>query len=83
MLSNDLQIIDLLEGLRNDSKHIKYNAKDFESNLDPDRSYEIYFQYIKKIFNSQILENRRYKYRRSKTYKCRTTTCRFTKCKTF
>ena len=52
MNSNDLQIIDLLEGLRNDSEHIKYNAKDFESNLDPDRSYEIYFQYIKKKYST-------------------------------
>ena len=43
MLSDNLQIINILEGLRTNSEFIKYNAKDFESNLDPDHSYEIYF----------------------------------------
>ena len=76
MNSNGLKTIELLEGLRTNSEFTKYNAKNFEFNLDPDQSYEIYFQYIKKIFNSQILENSRNKFRRSKTHQCFSTTCR-------
>ena len=53
MKNNGLKTIDLLEGLRTNSEFTKYNAKDFESNLDPDNSYEVYFHYIKKkIFNA-------------------------------
>ena len=40
-----LKTIGLLEDLRTNSEFTKYNAKDFELNLDPDQSYEIYFQY--------------------------------------
>ena len=52
MLINDLQIIDLLEDLRTNSQFTKYKAKDFELNLDPDQSYETYFQYIKKKYST-------------------------------
>ena len=51
MNSNGLKTIDLLEGLRTNSEFTKYNAKDFESNLDPDNSYEVYFHYIKKKYS--------------------------------
>ena len=53
MNSNGLKTIELLEGLRTNSEFTKYNAKDFDLNLDPDQSYEIYFHYIKK--NIQLL----------------------------
>ena len=51
MNSNVLKTIELLEGLRNNSEFTKYNAKNFEFNLDPDQSYEIYFQHIKKKYS--------------------------------
>jgi 2-keto-4-pentenoate hydratase len=47
-----LQIIELLERLRSNLKFIKYSEKDFKLNLDPDKSYEIYFQYIKKKYST-------------------------------
>ena len=52
MKNNGLKTIDLLEGLRTNSEFTKYNAKYFELNLDPDNSYEIYFQYIKKKYST-------------------------------
>ena len=39
MNSNGLKTIGLLEDLRTNSEFTKYNAKDFELNLDPDKSY--------------------------------------------
>ena len=50
MNTDGLKTIGLLEGLRTNSEFIKYNSKDFNLSLDPDQSYEIYFQYVKKIF---------------------------------
>ena len=52
MNSNSLKTIDLLEDLRTNSEFTKYNAKNFELDLDPDNSYEIYFQYIKKKYST-------------------------------
>tara|TARA_B100001287_G_C22673022_1_gene526209 strand:+ start:392 stop:1165 length:774 start_codon:yes stop_codon:yes gene_type:complete len=52
MNTDGLKTIDLLEGLRTNSKFIQYNAKDFDLSLDPDQSYEIYFQYLKKKYSA-------------------------------
>ena len=52
MNCNGLKTIELLEGLRTNSEFTKYNPKNFEFNLDPDQSYEIYFQYIKKKYST-------------------------------
>ena len=52
MNTDGLKTIGLLENLRTNSEFTKYNAKDFELNLDPDQSYEIYFQYVKKKYST-------------------------------